>query len=576
MTQTPTLQPDHTDAETNQCHHLRAWQVLLLVAFGASMLGIGLGGDNRVLTYHEAHFAQPAREMLYTGDWVLTRYGDIPFKHKPPLTQWLIALSMLVTGTGAEWAVRMPIVLAAIGIALLTGGLAAAWYGSRTGLIVGLVQLTPYYMLMQARLAEADIVLCLMVTAAMTVFALACLDDSDEKPKRYLIWLFYALAAGAFMAKFVIALAFIFGGCGLYILVQRDWRALRALVSPAGWLIFLALALPWPMAIYQRYPGIVGGWIFDNVDRFSGELNHDRRTTFYYLYMIPAIAMPWTLWLVPGAVAGAKQGLWRQKAWRFLLCWVLAGLALLSMSAFKHKHYAIPILPPLSIIAGWFLANWAGRPGSFRVPALPAVAGIILGAAAIVATLWIKHLPFAREGTAIALLGGATLAVFAVAHAKNKPTPALAGLLATLWIGAVGVQNGIIDHFDSYRSSAEFAHRVAQRVPAGARLHLADVDTVQEVYYLPLPMTRYEKFARFQNALRQGGPGEYYLITPCRNVPTLQQMGAFAEVERFYRRKSEKDAPPPPNSPDLRVFGILTVPAQATTPTTAPAESAAR
>jgi 4-amino-4-deoxy-L-arabinose transferase-like glycosyltransferase len=314
MTETPTLQPNHADATTNQGRHLRLWQVGLLIAFGASMLGIGLGGDNRVLTYHEAHFAQPAREMLYTGDWVLTRYGDTPFKHKPPLTQWLIALSMLATGTQAEWAVRMPIVLAAIGISLLMGSLAARWYGSRTGLIVGLVQLTPYYMLMQARLAEADIVLCLMVTAAMTVFAIACLDEGTERPKRYLIWLFYALAAGAFMAKFVIALAFIFGGCGLYILVQRDWRALRALISPVGWLIFLALALPWPIAIYHRFPGIVGGWIFDNVDRFSGELNHDKRNGFYYLYMIPAIVMPWTLWLAPGIVEGARQGLWRQKA----------------------------------------------------------------------------------------------------------------------------------------------------------------------------------------------------------------------------------------------------------------------
>jgi 4-amino-4-deoxy-L-arabinose transferase-like glycosyltransferase len=360
------------------------------------------------------------------------------------------------------------------------------------------------------------------------------------------------------MAKFVIALAFIFGGCGLYVLVQRDWRALRALISPVGWLIFLALALPWPTAIYHRFPGIVGGWIFDNVDRFSGEFNHNKRNAFYYLYIIPAIVMPWTLWLVPGIVAGAKQGLWRQKGWRFLQCWVLAGLALLSMSVFKHKHYAIPILPPLSIIAGWYLANWVGRPGGFRLPALPAVGLIVLGASAGVAVVWIKHMPFAREATVIALLGAAALAVFAVAHAGNRPTLALAGLFATIWIGAVGVQTTIMDHFDSYRGSAEFAGRVAQRVPAGTRLHLPDVDTVQELYYLPLPMTRYEKLAEFQAVVRRGGQSEYYVITPCHDVPELRRMGTFAEVERFFRRKNDKDMAPA-NAQDLRVFGILTV-----------------
>ena len=35
---------------------------------------------------------------------------------------------------------------------------------------------------------------------------------------------------------------------------------------------------------------------------------------------------------------------------QFLWAWFIGGLALLTLSLFKHKHYVIPILPPLSIL----------------------------------------------------------------------------------------------------------------------------------------------------------------------------------------------------------------------------------
>ena len=48
--------------------------------------------------------------------------------------------------------------------------LGTRWYGRRVGLLSGFIQLTPFYVLMQARLAEADMLLCLWVTMAMVLF----------------------------------------------------------------------------------------------------------------------------------------------------------------------------------------------------------------------------------------------------------------------------------------------------------------------------------------------------------------------------------------------------------------------
>ena len=67
--------------------------ILAAVAlYACSLHAIAL--DHRALTYHEVLYAQPAREMLASGDWLQPRMAGQPCNQKPPLTDWLIALSM--------------------------------------------------------------------------------------------------------------------------------------------------------------------------------------------------------------------------------------------------------------------------------------------------------------------------------------------------------------------------------------------------------------------------------------------------------------------------------------------------
>ena len=79
----------------------------ILVLFGASLLLIGLG-SSRVLTYHEVVFAEPAKEMLASGDFVVPRIGGVPFTDKPPATAWTIAAAMTLFRSQSEWVVRLP------------------------------------------------------------------------------------------------------------------------------------------------------------------------------------------------------------------------------------------------------------------------------------------------------------------------------------------------------------------------------------------------------------------------------------------------------------------------------------
>lgn len=511
---------------------LHGWQVLAVIAFGATMLGIGLDGSVRALTFHETHFAQPAREMIDSGDWVLMTYGQAPYKHKPPLTHWMIAVAMALTGSEAEWVARLPIVLAAIGVALIVGRMAGRWLGPDVGFLTALVQLTPYYMLMQARLAEADMVLCLAVSGAMALFAQAFIREPGTKPPRWQVWAFYVLAGLALMTKGPVGLMFIVAGCALYILVQRDGAALRGLISPVGWLAFALVALPWWIAVFARAPEVFQGWLYDNVDRFGGKLEFGRKPFYYYLYMVPALLLPWTFWAVPAAVGVVRAGLWKQRHWRFCLCWFAAGMTVLSISSFKHKHYAIPALPPLSVLVGWVLHRWAGRKGQATMPTWLAMLGTVLVVVGCTAALWIRWPALAPGGTAVVVGGGLFVVGATAAHKKRWRTVTLACLFGMMWYGAVASQLLLMPHFDSYRSGAEFARRVGPQAPAGETIHVVYHKAAQEIYYLPLPVAWHESLSEFTDKA-QARPGVYHVVLPAEDEPELAKLGTVREKDRF-------------------------------------------
>src|SRR6476659_9589881 len=74
--------------------------------------------------------AQIARNMLSSGDWVTARLDGVPYLEKAPLIYWLIAGAYEIFGV-SDWAARLPVALAAIGLALLTALFGRWAFGER-------------------------------------------------------------------------------------------------------------------------------------------------------------------------------------------------------------------------------------------------------------------------------------------------------------------------------------------------------------------------------------------------------------------------------------------------------------
>jgi 4-amino-4-deoxy-L-arabinose transferase-like glycosyltransferase len=80
-------------------------QILIIVI--GSFLFIPFIGQSHLFDWDEINFAEAAREMLVTNDWLTVQINYLPFWEKPPLFIWMQALSMKVFGIN-EFAARFP------------------------------------------------------------------------------------------------------------------------------------------------------------------------------------------------------------------------------------------------------------------------------------------------------------------------------------------------------------------------------------------------------------------------------------------------------------------------------------
>ena len=90
--------------------------ILGLVCFLTFFAGLGRGaiGDS-----DEAFYAEAAREMVASGDWLTPYYNyELRFQ-KPILFYWLVSIAYKAAGVG-EAAARFPSALSGLGLALLT------------------------------------------------------------------------------------------------------------------------------------------------------------------------------------------------------------------------------------------------------------------------------------------------------------------------------------------------------------------------------------------------------------------------------------------------------------------------
>src|ERR1700726_104815 len=308
----------------------------------------------------EPHFAQKAKQMIETGDYVDTRFQGEAHYTKPVGMYWLQA-AMVKTAEAfgvpdARTTIglyRLPSLFGAVGAVLATYWCALAFVDRRGAALAALMMVGSTLLGVEARLARADAMLLFTVVAAMSVLARAYLcsrDDKIARPGWVLLTVFWtALAAGILVKGLVIAMIVGLTAATLSI-IDRSIRWLQELRPLYGVLWLVVLALPWFIAIYARTGSafLLNAVVHDTLGKIANSQESHSGPPGYYVVLFFATFFP--ACILAGLAAPAVWARRREAPIRFLLAWLVPSWLVFELSVTKLPHYVMPLYPAIAIL----------------------------------------------------------------------------------------------------------------------------------------------------------------------------------------------------------------------------------
>jgi 4-amino-4-deoxy-L-arabinose transferase-like glycosyltransferase len=308
----------------------------------------------------EPHFAQKAKQMIETGDYVDTRFQGEAHYTKPVGMYWLQA-AMVKTAEAfgvpdardTIWLYRLPSLFGAVGAVLATYWCALAFVDRRGAALAALMMVGSTLLGAEARLARADAMLLFTVVAAMAVLARAYLcsrDDKIARPGWALLAVFWtALAAGILVKGLVIVMIVGLAAATLSI-IDRSIRWLQALRPLYGVVWLVVLALPWFIAIYARTGNafLLDSVVHDTLGKIANSQESHGGPPGYYVVLFFATFFPGSI--LTGLAAPAIWARRREATIRFLLAWLVPSWLVFELSMTKLPHYVMPLYPAIAIL----------------------------------------------------------------------------------------------------------------------------------------------------------------------------------------------------------------------------------
>ncbi|KWF36966.1 glycosyltransferase family 39 protein [Burkholderia pseudomultivorans] len=329
--------------------------VLLLIAF--AVIWFAPLGLRHLIPSDEGRYAEMAREMFVTGDWITPRYNGYKYFEKPPLQTWLNALTFAWFGVG-EWQARLYTALASFAGVLLVGFTGARLFNPLSGFLAAIVlACSPYWNLM-GHFNALDMGLAFWMALSLCALLLAQRPGLRPAAMRGWMWTCWAAMAFAVLSKGLVGLILPGAVLVLYTLIARDWALWKRLYLVSGLVIFFAIATPWFVLVQQRNPEFFN--FFFIVQQFRRYLTPEQNRPGPFYYFVPVLLVGFLPWLsvawqsirhalrMPRQPNGFSPML-------VLLIWSAFIFLFFSASHSKLISYVLPVAPALALMIGAYL-----------------------------------------------------------------------------------------------------------------------------------------------------------------------------------------------------------------------------
>jgi hypothetical protein len=547
--------PDNRRAGDSSGDGFRSLHLYLTVILIAAAVYLGcIISPPSLMDDVDAVQANISRTMLETGDWVTAKLDGVRYLEKAPLIYWLIAGSYRVFGQ-TDWAARIPVALAAIGLCWLTAAFGVWAFGKRAGFNAGLVMSTCIGLFLFTRILIPDVMLVFTIALAMWAF-LRALDENERRPKLWAFLLAASIGTGLLL-KSLIGSVFPVASGVLYLLFTgqffsgRTWKKLRPV---SGALIALAIAAPWHvLATLQNppyfdftmksVPGEYHGflWFFFMNEQVLRFLNlrtpRDYDTVPRHLFILFHLLwlFPWSVYLPALSKLSIKPV---DRAGQTKLLAVIWTAFILTFFLFSttQEYYSMPCYPAVALLLGAAMAQednpWIVR-GS-------RVLGVIAAAAAvacfgILISVWSLPTPGDISG---ALSNNPGAYKLSLGHMEDLTFESFAYLRLPLGMAGVAFLTGAIGAFRK-------ARRETFLVAAVMMVLFFQAARVAMVAFDPFLSSR-----PLAEAINQGPPGKlvidhhYYTYASVVFYVNQPQLLLNAKFHNLVYGAAAPDAPP--------------------------------
>src|SRR5580658_3958338 len=348
---------------------------VFFVAYGLTPL---LGGDGLGLVgADEPRYAQIAHEMLVRFDAAPTLRGRLvacvtpylygrPWLEKPALYYWRAMFLFQDFGVH-DWSARVPSASFAFFMAVLIY-LHMRRFRPGGHLDAALITVACAGILGFSRGASTDMQMA--APLAIGLLGWYAWYETDSK-----FWLFdiYFFTGVATLAKGPVAPFLALAIVAAFAFLRREWTLLRRSLWWPGVLLYLAIVLPWFLAVQHQNPTFFREFFLEhNLERFATDRYQHVQPFWYYLVVVVLAMMPWTVIAVRALIDGVQTSVaeWRLRRLNpkrrvpnrpgdafpeFLVLWTIIPIVFFSFSQSKLPGYILPSIPPITILTGDYL-----------------------------------------------------------------------------------------------------------------------------------------------------------------------------------------------------------------------------
>ena len=489
-------------------------------------------GMRRLIHPDEGRYAEIAREMYVTGDWVTPRVNGVKYFEKPPMQYWVTATAYRLFGV-EEWTARLWPALAGWLAVVAIGYAGFALGGIELGTYAGLALAGMLWHAAIAQIVTLDSGLAFFLALAFAAFVAAQRGPATDRERRAWMWLAWAALAGATLSKGLIGVVLPGGALVVYSALTRDFAIWRRMSLVSGLVLFLLLTAPWFLAVSVRNDEFARFFfIHEHFERYL-TTEHLRVGPWYYFVPVALVgSLPWVTVIAYGAGRSWREGepnalgfSWQ----RFALAWAAFVFVFFSASGSKLASYILPMFAPLALVVGWLLLRLDPRV-LFRltlpiaIAAAVAAAGLFLGfdryapriaGSQIPASALLAFGAWLKPAFAVAAIGGIG-ALFAFRAADKASTGRFWGV-AALSLSTLAMLQLAVAGFDALspvRSTSAILRAAQTPTPFANDAPFYQVGMYDQT--APFYLARTTRLVAFRDELALGIDAE-----PSKQVPTL-------------------------------------------------------